>query len=520
MAVEQTIQPLHRVRPVTAVTGRRGVALAVIAIVGVYIVTRVSFITRFPYFLDEGTYADFTYQGAHSLSDLFVSLTIGREPLQIWLGIPFVKLGFNPLNALRIVSMLSGLLTVGVVGLLGRRLGGTAVGLVAAALCVVLPFFVVHNGIGIMESLVTLIMASALYLQIELARRPDFRLAPLLGAVLAAGVLTKENTKPAVALIPLSLLCFDWSPADRRRRLVVWLQCIAVALVMVIGAELLLRSSSLYSQLEAVRRTAFYTVRPLHDVLADPFGSWGKAWSAYRPAFTGYVTVPLIAAAVAGAVLAWRRRPRMTAVLVGWFALPFVISMTFAALPYPRHVMYLLPPAIAFMAYALVEGGRWAQRTMPRPAAAVACAVVGLVVLLPALRLDARVLAHPVTAPYPGLDTDQYVTGSGVVWPRVAKALRRRAPAGRVVILSPKADTNILHALLGYGSRFVFVKGASPSARQARFSLTDSLDPFVDPEAISLARQGHFVPVERFYRTGRSGVVTLYERPSGGGRSS
>ena len=45
-------------------------------------------------------------------------------------------------------------------------------GLVAAGLCVVLPFFLVHDGIGIIEPLVTLVMASALYFQVEVARRP------------------------------------------------------------------------------------------------------------------------------------------------------------------------------------------------------------------------------------------------------------------------------------------------------------------------------------------------------------
>src|SRR5205823_5072751 len=103
------------------------------------------------YFFDEGTYANFTAQASHSRHQLFVSLTIAREPLQIWLGIPWVKLGLGPLTAMRAVSVISGLLTVGVVGLLGRRLGGTAVALVAAALCVVLPLFVVHDGIGIYE---------------------------------------------------------------------------------------------------------------------------------------------------------------------------------------------------------------------------------------------------------------------------------------------------------------------------------------------------------------------------------
>jgi hypothetical protein len=44
--------------------------------------------------------------------------------------------------------------------------------------------------------MVTLVMAAAFYLQVDFARRPDLRVAALLGLVLAAGVLTKENTKP------------------------------------------------------------------------------------------------------------------------------------------------------------------------------------------------------------------------------------------------------------------------------------------------------------------------------------
>ena len=115
----------------------------------------------------------------------------------------------------------------------------------------------------------------------------------MLGLVLAAGVLTKENTRPALALIPLSLLCFDWSPAGRSRRLTVWLEGIGIALLMAAAAYVLLRSSSRYPEFEkapreraavhgeATRRRAPRSVRAI-----------GPAWSAYRPAFGGYVTIP------------------------------------------------------------------------------------------------------------------------------------------------------------------------------------------------------------------------------------
>jgi hypothetical protein len=511
-------EPLRAWGPVG---GRAGVGFAVAAIGALYVATRVSFVDRFPYFFDEGTYANFTYRGSRSLHDLFVSYTVGREPLQMWLGIPFVKLGFNPLSAVRIVSVLCGLLTVVVVGLLGRRLAGTAVGLAAAALCVVVPFLVVHDGIGITEPLVTLVMASALYLQIELARRPDLRVAALLGLVLAAGVLTKENTKPALALLPLSLLCFDWAASDRRRQLALWLKGVAIAAVMVVGAELLLRSSSRYDELIKAREGGLlsYTVRSLHDALAQPGVWWDTSWPIFRPALGGYVTIPLLAAAAAGAALGLRRQPRLTAVLLAWIALPFTAAALFTTLPFPRHIMYLLPPAIVLMAYALVEGARFAQRALPAPYAAIATAAATALLLLPALRLDARVLAHPASAKYPSRDDWQYVTGDGggAVWPAVADAIRRRGTGPQVVILHPTSHIGILRFLLGTHSRYAFVWHSSPLAPRAQLAVFDQ-SPFGDVLALRLTGRLHFVPVQRFSRPRGGAVVTLFQRPAGLGK--
>jgi 4-amino-4-deoxy-L-arabinose transferase-like glycosyltransferase len=379
---------------------------------------------------------------------------------------------------------------------------------------VVLPFFLVHDGVGIIEPLVTLVMASALYLQLELVRRPDLRVAALLGLVLAAGVLTKENTKPALALIPLSLLCFNWSRADRRRRLALWLAGIGIATVMVIGAALLLRASSRYGEFQASRHDPLlYTVRTLGAVLADPFAELGKSWSVYRPALSGYLTIPLVAAAIAGAVLGVRSRPRMTAVLVAWIAVPLGVSLLFTTLPYPRHVMYVVPPAVVLMAYALVEGTRWLQTAFVRGSTVASVVAVGGL-LAPALLFDARVLARPGTASYPGVDDLQYVTGTGggSVWPGVAEKIRQRGKGRRVVVVTPRAYAQVVEMLLGPDPRFVFVSGRSPLARRAQFSIEDEI-PFFDPEAAAVAKEGKFVPIARFKRPGGGAEVTLYERP-------
>jgi 4-amino-4-deoxy-L-arabinose transferase-like glycosyltransferase len=408
----------------------------------------------------------------------------------------------------------AGLLTVVVVGLLGWRFGGGLVGLVAAGLCVVLPFFVVHDGIGIMEPLVTLVMASALLLQLEFARRPDLRVAVVLGLVLAAGVLLKENTKPALVLVPLSLLCFDWSPAGRRRRLVVWLWGVGLAVLMVVAAELVLRSSSRYEQLVEFREGVFYTVRSLGDALAQPGVGWDKTWPVYRPALVEYVTLPLLGAALAGAVLGLWRRWRPTLLLLGWVLLPFAVAVLFTTLPFPRHIMYVLPPAIVLIAYALVQAGRWLAQKLPPRAAIPALAAAALLLLLPALRFDTRVLAHPATTQYPTGDDLQYVTGDGggAVWPDVADAIRRQGRGRQVVILHPRANVDILRFLLGPESRYEFVLGSSPLAPRAQFALYDDT-PFVDGLGVKMTRRLRLVPVQRFSRPRGGATVTLYGRP-------
>jgi 4-amino-4-deoxy-L-arabinose transferase-like glycosyltransferase len=496
-------------------SGRAGVAVAVGGILSLYLATRIAFVDGFPPFSDEGTFALLSAKASRARSDLFISLTIGHPPLHAWLGIPWIKLGVDPITAMRIVSVLAGLLTVAAVALLARRLGGTAAALAAAGLCVVMPFYVVHHGIGIMEAVVTSLMAAALYVQVELARRPGVPLGAVLGLVLAAALLTKENTKPALALVPLSLLCFDWSPEGRRERLVRWVAGIGVAAIMVVGAQLLLHASSRYPQLEAARNSPFYTVRTVGEVLSDPFASWGKAWSAYRPAFAEYVTLPLLAAAAAGALTAWRRWRGLTALLLAWIAVPFGISMSFATFPFPRHVMYITPPAIVLMGVALVAGGRWLARSLSARVAAGVGAAALVVVLAPAIRVDWRLLSDPAAARYPGLDDAQYVTstGGGAPWHPVADVVRRRARGDRVVVLHPDANPERLRLLLDDDARYVFVRGDSPLAPSAQFAIRDYAAPsFVDRRALAVMRQRRLRLLGRFPRPRGGVVVRLYGR--------
>jgi 4-amino-4-deoxy-L-arabinose transferase-like glycosyltransferase len=494
--------------------------LGTAALAAAYLGTRALFATRFPYFFDEGTYAGFAAQGADSTSELFVSLTIGREPLQVWLALIGVELGIAPLTAGRMVAVACGLATVGCVGVLGRQFGGPAVGWVAAGLTVLLPFLVVHHGIGIYESLVTLIMVAALVVQVELARRPRLALGVVLGLLLAAGLLTKRNTLPALALAPASLLLLDWSPEGRRERLRRFALALAVAAVPVVVAGLVLRSSAHWPQYEAFNRVdaggvGFAGVRPIGDVLRDPFAFTGQAWDAYRPALLSYVTPPLLLATLVGAVLGWRTSRRFTALLVLWIVVPFVVALTFGTLSFARHVMFVLPPMIALIAFALVRLTRAAFAAWSPRTAAAACAVGAAAVLGPALVTDVRLLAQPDRARYPGPDDLQYVRGTqaGAIWPDVVKELQRRASAPEVDVVAYLSHADVIRFLAP--ERFRFIPTTDPGAAEAQFVMRDESDFFVGGDREARLLRERFRLVARFPRPRDGAVVRLYENRRG-----
>jgi hypothetical protein len=235
-------------------------------------------------------------------------------------------------------------------------------------------------------------------------------------------------------------------------------------------------------------------------VLDDPFGLVSQNWDVYGPALSGYVTIPLLLAAFFGAVLSWRTRPRVTLVLLAWIAVPFAIGMLFQLRPFPRHAMFMVPPTLALSAYAITSGVRFAGRRLSRPAAALVCSAVLAAGLAPAAILDARVLAHPETASYPGLDYWQYVAGwpAGGPWGHAADEIHERSTDRPVVVLVP-GNYGILSELLGDG--YALVDKRSPLAARARFGVYDTAGFPVDPKGFGaeLARR-HFIRIARFAR--------------------
>jgi 4-amino-4-deoxy-L-arabinose transferase-like glycosyltransferase len=127
--------------------------------------------------------------------------TADKPPLYpLLLALPSL-LGWKTLVAHRVVSCLMGAVLVTGVGLLGRRVGGERVGLIAAAIAALYPLLVVLDGSLRSESLYAPLIAFALLAAYRLVDRPSAARAALLGALLGLAALTRSEAVLLLALI-------------------------------------------------------------------------------------------------------------------------------------------------------------------------------------------------------------------------------------------------------------------------------------------------------------------------------
>jgi 4-amino-4-deoxy-L-arabinose transferase-like glycosyltransferase len=128
----------------------------------------------------------------------------------------------------RFGTTLLGIATVAVIGLLGRRLAGPAVGLVAAAIAAVYPNLWINDSLVMSESAAFLVVSLALLVALDFDRRPGPGRAVALGVLAGLGTLARSE----VALLAVGFAALAWwRAAGHRRR--------ALMPALVIGAAVL-----------------------------------------------------------------------------------------------------------------------------------------------------------------------------------------------------------------------------------------------------------------------------------------
>ena len=119
-----------------------GVILLVIFISALYFALRIPNLTYQPIFADEAIYIRWAQVMKSEPTLRFVSLSDGKTPLFMWMMIPLFKVFNDPVFAGRILSVFAGFATLVGVLILGWVFFRKSIGIWAAFLMAVTPFFV------------------------------------------------------------------------------------------------------------------------------------------------------------------------------------------------------------------------------------------------------------------------------------------------------------------------------------------------------------------------------------------
>ena len=126
-------------------------------------------------------------------------------------------LGGTSETAHRLVAGAIGALAVAVIGLLGRRLGGPAVGLTAAVIAALYPNLWILDANVFSEGLGVLLVTVALLLAYRLRSAPTLLGAVAFGAVLGLAALTRPETVLLIPLLALPILLLSSGVSWSRR---------------------------------------------------------------------------------------------------------------------------------------------------------------------------------------------------------------------------------------------------------------------------------------------------------------
>ncbi|HXY92988.1 MAG TPA: glycosyltransferase family 39 protein, partial [Acidimicrobiia bacterium] len=176
----------------------------------------------------------------HWFIDPFLWLNAGRirasaahPPLYTLYLAVWSRLGVESVTGHRLVSGLLGVAAVVVIGILGRLLGGNAVGLVAAGVAALYPELWINDGMLLSESIAVLATACALLATYAFWRRPTSRNAALMGVTSGIAALSRTELILLFPLVVIPLVVLARSIDSRRRFRLGVVACIAGACVVV-----------------------------------------------------------------------------------------------------------------------------------------------------------------------------------------------------------------------------------------------------------------------------------------------
>ncbi|MBP9669878.1 glycosyltransferase family 39 protein [Candidatus Woesebacteria bacterium] len=312
----------------------------ILGITLVYFATRLYNLNSLPIFVDEAIYSRWSQIALHDASWRFISLTDGKQPLFIWVAMPFLHFIKDPLIATRLVSVFSGYLTLIGLWYAGFLLKDKRTGYLAATLGLITPFLFFYDRFAVMESMLTASGIWLFNLAYLLAKSKRLDVALILGISAGLAFLVKSPAQVFILLIPSAYL-FMHEDKTRFSKANL-LKYFGLLIVVYILAELINNLQRLSPWMYMItRKNGDFVISPIQMLSEHPYRIWQNFVDSQRW-LIAYLTLPIYLISLYGGIKLIKNMPQFLLVSA-WFWGPLMALCTTALLYRPRYLVFIVP---------------------------------------------------------------------------------------------------------------------------------------------------------------------------------
>lgn len=318
-----------------------------------YFLTRIVNLTVIPVFCDEAIYIRWAQIMRAVQSLRFIPLSDGKQPLFMWLIIPFLKIFSDPLVAGRIVSVLSGLGTMVGMGVLSYLLfKKKEISLFASILYLVSPFCFFFDRMALADGLLSVFGIWYLVFSILLVKNLRLDFAMISGILLGLGLITKSPALFFALMLPLTIFVINnetmkqWS--NRLKLVVLWI----VVMIFAFAIYNILRLGPEFHMI-AIRNKDY--VFSLSEILKYPLNPLAGNLKSVVEWYWILLTPPLFILGIFSIPLVLKNNFKKGLFLLLWWLIPLLAQSAIAKVYTSRYILFSVPIFLIFAAVLLEQ---------------------------------------------------------------------------------------------------------------------------------------------------------------------
>lgn len=323
------------------------VIILLVLLVVFFFAFRLAKLTLIPVFCDEAIYIRWSQVMRAEQTLRFLPLSDGKQPLFMWLTIPFLKIFSDPLFAGRFLSVLTGFLSLVGIFLLALRLFKSfKIAFFSALFYTVVPYAFFFDRMALVDGFLSALGIWILYFGILLVEYQRLDLAMITGMILGAALITKSPAIFFAVLLPVCLIIrlneFKKSPFQLVKMSSLFLVVYFFAFVIYNS----LRLGASFHMIAIRNRDYIFSLQEVLQHPWDPFqfhireiGEW----------FGSLLTWPIFLGAI-GSIILGAKNKRIL-LLFFWCLIPLIIQSFFAKVFTARYLLFAVPPLLIISAW-------------------------------------------------------------------------------------------------------------------------------------------------------------------------